>query len=571
MREAEFDLVVRRGAVVDGGGGRPFEADVAVKDGLIAQVGNVVGRGREEIDARDRIVTPGFVDIHTHYDGQITWENKLRPSSEHGVTTVVMGNCGVGFAPCRAQDRDRLISVMEGVEDIPEIVMTQGVPWSWETYPEYLDFIGVRPSDVDFASYVPHSALRVYVMGERGADLEPPTEDDLARMAALVEEGIRAGAVGVSTSRSLAHKRNDGVLCPSVPSEQQELEALARGLGSAKRGLFQVIPNNERTPAEEFALMRRLSESSGRPVCFSLLDWPHKPGDAEAYLDLLAEAGSENIPISAQVFPRPVGALYGLDLSFHSFVNTPSYAALGDLSAEQKAFAMRDPELRARMVAEAPSYAGHYVASSIEKLDRIYEMRHPVVYDPDPKDSIAARAERMGLKPLELVYDLMVESNGHAIFYYPGANYKDKNLDNVRTMITHDRAVFGLGDGGAHYGLVCDASYPTFTLAYWTRDAAPSQRLAIEWAVAQLSRKPALTVGMDDRGLLARGKKADLNVIDLDNLKLGLPAAVYDLPAGGRRLHQPVTGYDATINRGQITYREGVATGALPGRLVRSH
>jgi N-acyl-D-aspartate/D-glutamate deacylase len=564
-------LVIRRGTVVDGGGGAPFEADVEVKEGLITEIGAVRGAGREEIDARDRYVTPGYVDIHTHYDGQITWEDTLRPSSEHGVTSVVMGNCGVGFAPCRPEDRERLVSVMEGVEDIPEIVMTTGLPWAWETYPQYLDFIGARKSDVDFASYVPHSAVRVYVMGERGANLEPPTADDLAHMKRVTEEGVRAGAIGVSTSRSLAHKRNDGVLCPSVPSEQTELEALAQGLGAAGKGIFQLIPNNEATPDFEFALFRRLAEVSRRPVSFSLLDWPHKPGDSDAFLDLLNEAKADGVPVSAQVFPRPVGGLYGLDLSFHPFVNTPAFEPLKHLSSADKAKAMRDSDLRRRMVAEAPRHSGHYVASSIEKLDRIYEMADPAVYDPRPENSIAARAARMGKTPLELVYDLMVESEGKLIMYFPAANYRDANLSEVRKMMLHDRAVFGLGDGGAHYGLVSDASHPTFTLAYWTRDAAREQRMPIEWAVAALARKPALTVGMNDRGLLAKGMKADINVIDLARLKLGRPVPVFDLPAGGRRLRQPVEGYHATIVSGEITYRDSKPTGALPGRLVRSH
>ncbi|KRB83014.1 amidohydrolase [Sphingomonas sp. Root710] len=569
MAQAQFDLVIRGGMIADGTGREMFAGDVAVRDRCIVAVGQVSGSGVEELDARDRVVTPGFVDIHTHYDGQITWENRLAPSSDHGVTTAVMGNCGVGFAPCRAEDRERLISVMEGVEDIPEIVMSTGLPWTWETYPQYLDFIGQRPSDVDFASYVPHSAVRVYVMGERGAALEPPTDADLSAMTDIVAEGIRAGAIGVSTSRSLAHKRSDGVLCPSVPSELRELEALAQGLARTGKGIFQIIPNNMADPDEEFSWIRRLQQVSGRPVSFSLMDWPHKPGDSDRFLALMDELGND-VPISAQVAPRPIGGLYGLDLSYHPFLNTPSFQPLRNLPVGKKVAAMRDPDLRRRMVDEAPNHSGPFLASCIEKLDVIYEMTTPAVYDPDPRQSIAARAARMGFSPLELVYDLMVASGGKAIFYFPAANYRDARLDSVRKMMTHARGVPGLGDGGAHYGIVCDASFPTFMLSYWTKDAAPSQRLPVEWVVSRLSGLTARTVGMTDRGLIAPGMKADINIIDFDALELSSPETVHDLPAGGRRLRQKVKGFDATIVSGQITYRHGEATGALPGRLVRA-
>lgn len=566
---AEFDIVIRNGTVLDGTGEARFAADVAISGDRIVQVGEVAGRGREEIDARGRIVTPGFVDIHTHFDGQITWEERLLPSSGHGITTVVMGNCGVGFAPCRPADRERLVSVMEGVEDIPEIVMTTGIPWKWETFPEYMDFLATRRSDVDFATQVPHSAVRVYTMGERGAELEPPTADDLDRMADLVEEGVRAGALGVSTSRSLTHRRADGVLAPSVPSEHVELEALARGLARSGRGVYQLIPNNEGTPDGEFALIRRLAEVSGRPVSYSLQDWPHKPGDWRTYLALNAAARADGLDIRAQTFPRPIGALFGLDLSFHPFVLSPSFQPIRDLPLAEKVAAMRDPELRARLIVEGPTVPHAMMNASVQRFERMYPMSEAPCYLPALADSVAARAAAQGVDPRELAYDIMMESDGKAIFYIPAANFTDNSLANVREMMTDDNAVFGLGDGGAHYGVVCDASHPTFTLSYWARDVERDQRLSLEWAVAGLSRKSAQTVGLTDRGIIAPGYKADINVIDMDRLALGRPEPKHDLPANGRRLFQPASGYDVTIVSGEVTYRDGVATDALPGRLVR--
>ncbi len=569
MDSPAFDLIVRNGTIVDGSGGAPFAGDVAIRAGKIVSVGTVLEDGVEEFDAAGRIVAPGFVDIHTHYDGQVTWENRLSPSSGHGVTTVVMGNCGVGFAPCRAGDHDRLINVMEGVEDIPEVVMKAGIPWTWETFPEFLDLLETRACDVDFATQVPHSALRVYVMGERGADLEPPTDADLDQMTALVAEAVEAGALGVSTSRSINHRRADGRPAPSVTTEEDELQALARGLQATGAGVFQIIPNPTADPVAEFGVIRRLAETSARPVSFSLMDWPGMPMAWRTYLDEMEQARKDGLTIRAQAYPRPIGALFGLDLSYHSFVHSASFQPFRYLPLAEKISAMRDPELRAKLLNELPVIPHPAINEMIRRFDGMYLLTDPPVYDPPPGHSIAARAEMKGVAPLEYVYDLMIETEGRAIFYYPGANFTDNSLDHVREMITHDDAIMGLGDGGAHYGIICDSSFPTFTLAHWVRDAPASERLDLPWAIAALSRKTALAVGLADRGLIAPGCKADINVIDMDRLRLRAPHPVRDLPGNGRRLIQEAEGYAATIVSGQITYRDGKATGALPGKLVR--
>jgi N-acyl-D-aspartate/D-glutamate deacylase len=568
---AEFDLVIRSGTVVDGSGGPPFEADVAINDGRIAQVGNVSGGGREEVAARGRIVTPGFVDIHTHYDGQVTWEETLMPSSNHGVTTVVFGNCGVGFAPCRPQDRDVLVKLMEGVEDVPEVVMTEGLPWNWESFRDYLDALQQRRSDIDFAAQIPHSPLRVYVMGKRGADLEPPTEADLTQMTALVKDAVQAGALGVSTSRALNHQTREGKAAPSVGTEVRELLALAEGLKQAGRGVFQVVPNPVAPAESEFAVFRQIAAHSRRPLSFTLMETAFVPGGWRKYLDCLRQSLRQGLPIRGQVFPRPVGGVLGLDLSFHPFSLNPSYEPVRNLPHARKLAALRDPELRARLLAEEPFDPNPFNTMIARRLGDMYVLGDPPVYDPDRSLSIEAMARARGISARELAYDLLTAGDGHGLLYLPGANYEEFNLRNVREMITHPATVLGLGDGGAHYGIICDASYPTFALSRWVRDAAADEKLSLAWMVAALSRETALTVGLTDRGLIERGYKADLNVIDLDNLKLCAPRAAYDLPAKGRRLAQKAQGYDAMIVGGQIVYRHGEQTGARPGRLVRRH
>ncbi len=567
----EFDIVIRGGSVIDGSGSAPFLADVAVKDGKIVTVGKVEGRGAEEIQAAGRIVTPGFVDIHTHYDGQITWENRLAPSSHHGVTTVLMGNCGVGFAPCKPEHRGMLVKVMEGVEDIPEVVMTEGVPWNWESFPEYLDALDKREADIDFAAQVAHGPVRVNVMGQRGADREPPTEADMAEMSRIVAEAIRAGAIGVTTSRSMAHRTAAGELAPTVTSEEQELMALAEGLRQAGNGVFQIIPglHEGKDPVTEIALMRRLIAHSGRPLSFSLMQTGQFPDAMPLTLELLSKATADGVPIKAQVFPRGVGVMLGLDLSFHPFRYNPSYRAIEHLPLADRVAAMRDPDMRARLLAETPAHENPIHVWFASQDADLYPLGDPPNYEPSPEDTIGARAKRRGITPRELAYDLVLESDGQAIFLLPAANFVGATLEPVRQMIEHPDTLIALGDGGAHYGMICDSSFPTTLLAYWTRDREKGPRLALPRVVNALTRANAQAVGLTDRGLIAPGMKADINVIDYDRLQLHPPRVVANLPAGGKRMIQEADGYAVTIVSGVVTYRAGVPTGALPGRLVR--
>lgn len=565
-----FDIVIRGGQIVDGSGGDPFIGDLALKDGIIAAVGTFDGRGVEEIDATGLVVTSGFVDIHTHYDGQVTWENRLSPSSGHGVTTVVMGNCGVGFAPCRPDQRDMLVRVMEGVEDIPEVVMAEGIPWNWETFPEYLDALERREADIDFAAQLPHSALRVFIMGERGADREPATAEDLAAMRALVREAVQAGALGVSTSQSHGHRTVDGDLAPSVDAAQDELLALAAGLADAGKGVFQLIPNAQYgcDPAEEMALFRRIAEASGRPLSFSLLEKKYRPDLPETMLAMVAQANRDGLPIRAQVFPRPIGMLFGLELSFHPFRFHPSFKAIDHLPLAQKVAALRDPAFRKQLLTEQPETSNPLYRTLASDVADLYPMGDPPNYEPDAETRLGARAMATGLSAQELALDALLENDGRGVLMMPSSNYVGGNLEAVRKMITDPNSLIALGDGGAHYSLICDSSFPTFVLTHWTRDRAHG-RLPLPWAIRKLSHETAHAVGLEDRGLLKPGYKADINVIDMARLKLHAPRIAYDLPANGRRLTQRADGYVATIVSGIVTYREGEPTGALPGRLVR--
>ena len=568
---AQFDLVVRNGTVFDGQGGEPREADIAVQDGRIAGIGRIAGTGREEIDAKGLAVTPGFVDIHTHYDGQVTWDDRFTPSSGHGVTTVLMGNCGVGFAPCRPQDRDTLIKVMEGVEDIPELVMRQGVPWNWQSFPDYLDALATRRCDIDFATQVPHAPLRVFVMGRRGVDRERATAEDMAQMASLVEDGLNAGALGFSTSRSLFHRTSEGALTPTITAAEEELAAIARGMGRAGKGVIQLLDDFEDTGTEgatEFAMLRRLVELSGRPLSFTLLDISIYPGRWQTLLNEVERAQRDGLPIRGQVAARPVAILYGLELSFHPFSTCPGYREVEKLPLAEKLQRLRDPALRARLLVEPPDYHNPNMLAFMRNVGNMFVLGDPPNYTPPAAERLDARAAALGITPLELAYDLLVSGDGRTILFHPGANYSDCSDANMARMLKHPHTVMALGDGGAHYGLICDASYPTHALTYWTRDRQ-GERWPLAWAVQQLTDVPARAVGLLDRGRLAAGAKADINVIDLDRLRVAAPHPVHNLPGGGRRLEQKAEGYRATIVGGQVTYRDGVFTGALPGRLVR--
>lgn len=568
---SEFDLVIRSGNVIDGTGAQAREADVGVLGGKIACIGDIAGRGREEIDATGQIVTPGFVDIHTHYDGQVTWETRLAPSSGHGVTTAIMGNCGVGFAPCRPEHRDTLIRVMEGVEDIPEAIMTTGLPWNWETFPQYLDTLERRRYDIDFAAQVPHSAVRVYVMGERGEHREPATPSDLRQMTEIVKNAVSGGAIGVSTSQHLGHRTVKGEPAPSIGAALDELLALAQGLREANAGVFQIVTDGffaKSTAENEMRVIREIARAAGRPVSFSLLQKNHHPEFPEGMLELTRKAQAEGLPIKAQVFPRPVGVLMGLELSLHPFRYHPSYQAIHHLPLPQRVAEMRRPERRKAILAESPAHPNPVYLRLISEYVGAFPLGDPPHYEPDPSQTVRGLAASAGVTTAEIAYDKLLENDGNALLLSPASNFSEGNLEAVHKMITDDNSLIALGDGGAHYGMICDSSFPTTLLTYWTRER-PTGRVPLEWAVNRLTHRNAAAVGLNDRGVIAEGMKADINVIDYDRLKLHLPKLSYDLPAGGRRLTQAAEGYTATVVNGSVTYRNGVATGQLPGRLVR--
>lgn len=572
MTTSDFDVVLRRCVIADGTGGDLYEGDIAITAGRIAAIGRFGGAGSDEIDAAGQLVTPGFVDIHTHYDGQITWGNQLTPSSGHGVTTALMGNCGVGFAPCRPEHHDLLISVLEGVEDIPEVVLAEGLPWTWESYPDYLSVLAGREADMDFASQLPHSAVRVHVMGRRGADREPATPDELEQMSRIVADAVAAGAVGVSTSRSIGHRTSDGDLAPTVGADEAELHALARGLARAGAGVLQLIGSQgPHDPRAEVDLLRRLTEVSGAPLSFTLMTSAIFPEHARLYLDALTAVNRDGLPpIRGQVFPRPVGVILGLDCSFHPFVTSPGYQQIEHLPLTDRVAAMRDPERRARILSEQPPHPNLVVQYFITQDANLYVMAERPDYEPAPDTSVGALAAARGISPRELIYDLMLDSAGQVMFFLAANNYQADSLDPVLELMQHPHTLIGLGDGGAHCGTISDGSYPTTLLAHWTRDRTRGATISVPAAVRMLTRPNAEAVGLSDRGLLAPGYKADINVIDYDNLRLHRPVVTRDLPAGGRRLIQRADGYRLTMVGGVVTARDGEPTGALPGRLVRN-
>ena len=562
-----FDLVIRGGTIVDGSGGAPFVGDVGIVAGNIAAVGDDLAPGAEEIDAAGLLVTPGFVDVHTHYDGHVTWENRLRPSSSHGVTTAVIGNCGVGFAPCRPAQRDTLIRLMDGVEDIPAPVLSIGLPWTWESFPDYLDVLAGRAYDMDVAAYVPHAALRVFVMGQRGADREAATPADIARMAALLGEALDAGAIGIGTSRTLFHRSSDGKPIPTLDSSEAELFGLADTLRAKGKGVFQIVEDLH-LPGASLARIRSLAERSGRPVTFSIGAGNDGSGRWRALLGELEAANDAGLTVRGQIMPRGIGVMLGHQLTLNPFYSTASYLALAALPLDERLEALRRPGVRAAILSEAmdPNPALLH-GTLVRNFDTMFELGSPPDYEQPPENSIAARAAAAAVTPEALAYDLMLRPD--AMLYLAMANYPNGNLDAVGAMLRHRDVVPGLGDGGAHCGTICDGSYSTYSLIHWGRDRAEG-RLPVEDLVRRLSRETALLMGLEDRGLIAPGHKADLNLIDFDALALHPPETSHDLPGGQRRLVQRAEGYRATIVDGQIVYRDGAATGALPGRLVRA-
>jgi len=566
---ATYDLCIRNGSIVDGLGGEPYVGDVAVVDGVIVSVGSVDGDATREIDATGLLVTPGFVDLHTHYDGQAIWSDRMTPSSAHGVTTAVMGNCGVGFAPCRADDHDVLVDVMAGVEDIPGVVMVDGLPWDWETFPEYLNALESRQRDIDVAAYLPHSPLRVYVMGRRGADREPATDKDLARMRELAKEAIEIGAIGFASSRFSFHKTGGGDLIPTYGAAQDEINAITQGVADGGGGLIQFVPD---IPAGGYeSVLQQVFEAAADaklPVTFSLATgnsgdplWP----DAITLIEKYNAAGGD---ITAQMFPRPIGLVIGLELTGNPFVFYPSYREIANLPLAQRVAEMRKPEVRARILADKPAGGGHPLLYLAQAWSWIFPLSDNPDYEPAASTSIAARAAARGVTPMEEAYDRLLDDDGHAMLLVAMGNYENNSLDTVGELLRRDDVVLGLGDGGAHYGMICDASFPTFLLAHWARDRA-SGRMRVADVIRELTSVPARVAGFADRGRIAVGYKADLNVIDHAAMRLHKPVITHDLPAGGRRLDQTADGYVATIVSGEVIQENGRPTAARPGKLVR--
>ncbi|HEY8698256.1 MAG TPA: amidohydrolase family protein [Rhizomicrobium sp.] len=566
----EFDLVIRNGTLADGRGGPLFEADIGVRGGTIAAVGQGLAAGREEIDASGRLVTPGFVDIHTHYDGQATWDPRLQPSSWHGVTTVVMGNCGVGFAPVRPTDHGRLIELMEGVEDIPGAALHEGLAWNWQSFGEYLDAVEAKAHDIDVGAQLPHGALRVFVMGERGAALEPATADDIAQMRALAAEAMRAGALGFSTSRTLNHRTVKGDPTPSLRASEAELSGIAMGLADAGSGVIELISDFDTPDLDtEFAMIERLIARSGRPLSLSLAQAGKSPDGWRVILSRIEEAARGGLPIKAQVAPRPIGVLLGLQGTLNPFSAHETFAAIKDKPLAEKLATMRDPQFRARMLAEtAAQMRNNRLARGITEFERIFPLGDPPDYEPPKERSVASLAAKQDRTPAEVAYDLLLEDDGRAFLFMPFANYMNYNLDCCGEMIAHGDCLMGLGDGGAHVGLISDGSYPTYLLAHWGRDRSHG-RFDLGYLVKRQTADTARAVGLHDRGVIAPGMKADLNVIDFERLKVKAPKMAFDLPAGGKRLLQGADGYVATVVSGEIVYRDGEPTCALPGKLVR--
>jgi N-acyl-D-aspartate/D-glutamate deacylase len=564
------DLVIRGGSVIDGSGGPARKADVAIDGERIVAVGSDVGPGRREIDARGLLVTPGWVDIHTHYDGQVTWDPHLTPSGWNGVTTVVMGNCGVGFAPVRPGQQEFLIQLMEGVEDIPGTALAEGIRWEWESFPEYLDAIERMPRALDVAAQIPHGAVRAYVMGERGAKNEKATPEEIEEMAALVREGLRAGALGFSTSRTILHRAKDGELVPGTNAEDAEVLGIGRTLGEVGHGVFEVA-SDLAPEGDELRWMRKLAKETGRPVTFACLQSPVDPDQWKRLLRTCEEDAADGGHLTPQVAQRPAGLLLGFESTAHPFIFCAAWREFAALPPKQRLARLAEPEVRARFLAERPDFS-HVPGPALivaAGFHMMFPLGDPPEYEPGPEQSVAAIAAREGRTPQEVAYDCMLEREGRGLLYLPLLGYAGGSLEAIREMMLHPQAVFGLSDGGAHCGLICDASMPTFLLTHWARDRKRGERIPLEKVVASQTRRTASFYGLLDRGLLAPGMKADLNVIDFERLHLHSPEVVYDLPAAGRRLIQKIDGYRYTIQTGAVTYEDGEPTGALPGRLVR--
>ena len=564
-----FDLIIKNGSIYDGKGSKPYQADIAISNEKIVEIGDIKGEAKKVIDAEGKIVTPGFVDIHTHYDGQVTWDPYLRPSTYHGVTTVVMGNCGVGFSPCKPDQRDWLIGLMEGVEDIPGTALHEGIDWEWESFPEYLDALEKKPLAIDVGTQIPHGAVRAYVMGERGINHEEASQEEINRMKEIVQEAIKAGAYGFSTSRTEKHNDVNGNLTPSITAHKNELVEIAKSLGEINQGVLQGISDFYDFDSE-FDIFKAMSKESGRPISITVEQQDARPEWWEQLLDGIEDAQSEGINMYGQVPPRATGILMGLTATLNPFRFHPTYMEIADLALEERVEIMSNDEFKEKLLNDNAISINPLVDEIVNSYTKMFKLGEPANYEPDPEMSFESLANSSNMTAQEIAYDAMLEKDGRALIYHPLFNYQTGDLSLVEKMLKHPYTISGLGDAGAHCGAISDASFPTTLVQHWSRDRSRGSKLPLEKVIKMQTSETANLLGIKDRGVLEKGYKADINIIDYEGLTLHEPEIINDLPAGGRRLVQKASGYDYTIVSGEVAFIKGEATGALNGRLIRN-
>ena len=566
-----FDIIIKNGTIYDGTGQGSFVSDIFIKNELVVDIrkSNVNDKCLEEIDANGLIITPGFVDIHTHYDGQVTWDNYISPSSWHGVTTAIMGNCGVGFAPVHHFDHDRLVTLMEGVEDIPEVVLTEGLEWKWETFGDYLDYISKRSFDIDIGAQVPHGALRLYVMGQRGADREIANDEDIKLMSKLAAEAVSIGALGFTTSRTINHRTSEGDLVPQFTAAENELVGISKAIGKTNKGVMQLVTDLI-GGRQEYLILEKMVIESNRPLSITVAQTDANNYEWEDLLGWIEDSANNGLPIKAQVCGRPVGLVLGLSVTLNPFSAHPSFNKISNLPLEEKTKIMQSPNFKKKLLSEKPTTNDGLILSILRNYNNIYILDDPPNYEPLIEESLGFQAKKVDIEVDEFLYDCLLMEDGKKLLYYPIGNYMDSSLDAAKRMMESEHSLLGLGDGGAHCATICDASFTTHMLTFWGRDRVRGPKMDLSWIIKSHTRDNALAMGLNDRGLISKGMKADINVIDFDNLTLHAPEVVNDLPAGGKRLIQNVDGYVATIMSGKVTYRNGMKTGELPGKLIRS-
>ena len=564
-----FDLIIKNGSIYDGKGSKPYQADIAISNEKIVEIGDIKGEAKKVIDAEGKIVTPGFVDIHTHYDGQVTWDPYLRPSTYHGVTTVVMGNCGVGFSPCKPDQRDWLIGLMEGVEDIPGTALHEGIDWEWESFPEYLDALEKKPLAIDVGTQIPHGAVRAYVMGERGINHEEASQEEIDRMKEIVQEAIKAGAYGFSTSRTEKHNDVNGNLTPSITAHKNELVEIAKSLGEINQGVLQGISDFYDFDSE-FDIFKAMSKESGRPISITVEQQDARPEWWEQLLDGIEDAQSEGINMYGQVPPRATGILMGLTATLNPFRFHPAYMEIADLALDERVEIMSNDEFKEKLLNDNAVSINPLVDEIVNSYSKMFKLGEPANYEPDPEMSFESLANSSNMTAQEIAYDAMLEKEGRALIYHPLFNYQTGDLSLVEKMLKHPYTISGLGDAGAHCGAISDASFPTTLVQHWSRDRSRGSKLPLETVIKMQTSETANLLGIKDRGVLEKGYKADINIIDYEGLTLHEPEIINDLPAGGRRLVQKASGYDYTIVSGEVAFIKGEATGALNGRLIRN-